>query len=142
MSTNSIFIAILWGALSGVLAIQLLSNLLAVLFCLHGLLLTRWKRLAKKVTGQIKYSINLRLLLRAALYSLLFAALLRFADSYVRHKFWFEYRGSTAILFMVVCSISVLCVLPTTLRRLRVIWRMSHEVDFAERRQRTRLLKS
>lgn len=48
MSTNSIFIAILWGALSGVLAIQLLSNLLAVLFCLHGLLLTRWKRLAKK----------------------------------------------------------------------------------------------
>ena len=142
MTTNSIFIAILWGALSGFLGIQLLSNLLALLFCTHGLFLTRWKRLAKKVTGQIKYSINLKLLLRVALYSLLFAALLRFGDSYVRREFWFEYRGNAAILFIAVCSISVLCSLPTAWRRLRVIWRMSHEVDFAERRQRTRMLKS
>lgn len=142
MTTNSIFIAILWGALSGYLGSQLLSNLLALLFCLHGLLLTRWKRLSKKVTGQIKYSINLKLSLKVVLYSLLFATLLRFGDSYVRREFWFEYRGNAAILFAAVCTVAALCFLPAIIRRLRIIWRISHEFDFAERRQRTRMLKS
>jgi len=142
MSTRIIFTAIVWGFLSGVLGVHLLSNLLAMIFCLHGLLLTRWKRLAKKVTGQVKYGINLMLLLRVALYALLFAALLRFGDSYVRHTFWFEYRGTAVILFGSAFLIAALISLPAVKKRLSVIWRMSHEVDYAEKRQRTRILKS
>lgn len=142
MTTNSIITATLWGGVSGILGIQILANLLALCFCLHGLLMTRWKRLAKKATGQIKYSVNLQLLFRLSLYTLLFVALLRFGDSYVRHKFWFEYRDNTLILFSAMSIVAALGFLPATSRRLRVIWRMSHEFDYAERRQRTRMLKS
>jgi hypothetical protein len=142
MSIRIIFTAIVWGSLAGVLSMHLLSNLLAAAFCLHGLLLTRWKRLAKKVTGQVKYGINLMLLLRVALYALLFAALLRFGDSYVKQTFWFEYRGTAAIIFGCVFSLAAALSIPAAIKRLAVIWRMSHEVDYAEKRQRTRILKS
>jgi hypothetical protein len=142
MSIRIIFTAIIWGFVSGLLAAHLLSNLLAVLFCLHGLLLTRWKRLAKKMTGQVKYGINVMLLLRVILYALLFTALLRFGDSYVQQTFWFEYRGTAAILFGSAFSIAALISIPAVKKRLSVIWRMSHEVDYAEKRQRTRILKS
>lgn len=142
MTITSITTAILWGALSGYLGIQLIANLLGILFCLHGLLLTRWKRLAKKVTGQIKYSINLQLIFRLSLYALAFVFLLNFGDSYVRREFWFEFRGHPAIIFAIVSTIVALSAFRPTSRRLRVIWRMSHEFDFAERRQRTRMLKS
>ena len=142
MTTSSIITATLWGVASGYIGLQILANLLALCFCLHGLLMTRWKRLAKKVTGQIKYSINLQLILRLTLYTLVFAALLHFGDGYVRGKFWFEYRDSPAILFTAAGIITALVFVPAAIRRLRVIWRMSHEFDFAERRQRTRMLKS
>ncbi len=142
MTVKTIFTAIIWGALAGALAMQALANLLALCYCLHGLLQTRWKRLAKKVTGQVKYSTILPLMFKVALYVLLFMMLLNFGDRYVRQQFWFSYQGHAGILFAIVATVAALALLPLTWRRLRVIWRMSHEFDFAERRQRTRMLKS
>jgi len=142
MSLSNVFTAIIWGSLSGILGIHFLSNLLAAVFCLHGLLLTRWKRLAKKMTGQINYGINLILLFRVALYVLLFAALLSFGDSLVRQTFRFSYQGPSAVLFSIALSLAALASVPVVKKRLTVIWRMSHEVNFAQKRQRTRMLKS
>lgn len=142
MTMNNLITATLWGVAAGFLGLQVMANLLALCFCLHGILMTRWKRLAKKLTGQIKYSINLQLFLKLVLYTTLFSVLLQFGDSYVRSKLWFEYQDSPAILFAVVSIITALAFLPAAIRRLKVIWKMSHEFGYAERRQRTRMLKS
>ena len=142
MTATTIFTSILWGALSGVLGIQILTNLLALLFCAHGLFQTRWKRLSNKAkAGQVKYGTILQLMLRIGLYTLLFVMLLSFGDSYVRREFWFEYRGDAALLFTAVATLATLGFLPAIRRRLQMVWRMSHEFDYAERRKRTRMLK-
>ncbi len=142
MTSQMTLVALLWGAVGGFLALQSLANLLAVGFCLHGLLLTRWKRLAKKgALGAINYTVNLKLLVRVAGYGLLFFLLLKTGDGLVRREFRFGYvgtplllAGSTAFLVVSVCFRAVL-------RRLAVVWKMSHQFDYAERRQRTRMLK-
>ncbi len=143
MNATTLVISLLWGAVSGLLAIHLLANLLAALFCLHGLILTRWKRLAQKAaTGLVKYHINLRLLLRVSLYVLLFGGLLYYGDSYIRKEFRLQYQGSGAILFYVAAALAALSRLKAMYKRSQVIWRMSHDFDYAERRQRTQMLKS
>ena len=142
MTVKTIFTAIIWGAVFGALAMQVLANLLAFCYCLHGLVQTRWKRLAKKVTGQVKYGTIFPLLVKVTLYTLLFMTLLNYGDRYVRQQFWFDYRGSASILFAITATVTALAFLPLAWRRLKVIWRMSHELDFAERRNRTRMLKS
>lgn len=142
MSTSTIFTAIFWGALSGALGIHILTNLLALCFCTHGLFKTRWKRLSNKAkAGQVRYGTILPLMLRISLYTLLLVALLSFGDSYVRREFWFEYRGNAALLFTAVATLATLGFLPAARRRLQMVWRMSHEFDYAERRKRTRMLK-
>ena len=79
MNITTITVALLWGAISGLLAIHSLANLLATGFCLHGILMTRWKRLTHKAaTGVVRYGINLRLLLRVVFYTLLFGGLLSY----------------------------------------------------------------
>lgn len=143
MNAATIIIALSWGAIFGLLAIHALANLLAILFCLHGLLLTRWKRLAHKAaTGCVKYGINLRLLLRVTLYGLLFVGLLYYGDSFVRKEFRFHYQGTDAIIFIVTASLVALSRLNAMRKRSQVIWRMSHDFDYAERRHRTQMLKS
>ena len=143
MSVTTIGIALLWGAISGLLAIHLLANLLAVLFCLHGVILTRWKRLAHKAaTGVVRYHINLRLLLRVALYALLFASLLYYGDSLIRRELGFQYNETAAMLFYAAAAAALLSRLNAMRKRSQVIWRMSHDFDYAERRQRTQMLKS
>jgi hypothetical protein len=132
----------IWGGLAGALGVQLLANGLGLLFCLHGMLQTRWKRLSKKLTGQVKYSTILPLMVKIALYALLFALLLQFGDRYVRREFWFAYTDTAVILFGASATVVAGTFLPAVRRRLRVIWRMSHEFDYAERRQRTKMLKS
>lgn len=143
MSVTTIIIALLWGALAGFLTIHLLANLLAVLFCLHGLLLTRWKRLAHKAaTGVVKYAINLRLLLRVMLYALLFGGLLYYGDANLGKGFHLHYPGADALLFYLAATLAALSRLNAMRKRSTVIWRMSHDFDYAERRQRTQMLKS
>lgn len=142
MNPETIIIALLWGALSGYLFIRLLDNLAAVVFCLHGLLLTRWHKLASKAaTGRVKSAIILPILLRVSLYALLCAYLLHVGFQYTRQELWFDYGGNGAVLYAVVAALVALSRLPAVKRRLTVIWKMTHEFDYADKRQRTFLLK-
>lgn len=143
MNVEMLLIVLLWGALAGYLAIHALANLFAISFCLHGLLLTRWKRLANKAAiGAVKYGTNLRLLLRMGLYALLFCGLIYYGDSFIRKEFRFQYNGTGLILFAAVASVVALSRLQAMRKRSQVIWRMSHTFDYAERRQRTQRLKN
>ena len=143
MSVTTIGIALLWGAISGLLVIHLLANLLAVLFCLHGVILTRWKRLANKAApGVVKYDINLNLLVRASCFALLFAVLLSLGDELVRKQFQFRYSGNILYLFSAAAIVSAAVRCNSTFKKLQIIWRMSHNFDYAERRQRTKRLKN
>jgi hypothetical protein len=142
MPFETIAIAILWGGLSGYLLIRLLDNLGAMVICLHGLLITRWQKLASKAsTGRVKSEIILRVLLRVSLYALLCVYLLHVGFQYTRQELWFDYGGDGAILFAVVAALIALSRLPAVRRRLLVIWKMTHEFDYADKRQRTFLLK-
>ena len=143
MTGKLIFGALCWGAAGGFLALQAAANLLAAGFCLHGLLMTRWKRLRRKgAAGAVKYSVNLRLLGKVAGYALLFFLLWQWGDAFARQQFRFTYHGPTILwagaAALLVSGLSA----RATWRRLADIWKMSHRVDYAERRQRTRMLKS
>ena len=142
MTTATIAIALIWGAIAGYLAIRTLDNLIALGFCLHGLFIGRWRRLATKATtGRVNPEITRRLMLRLTLYVMLFTGLLRLGYDFTRQKLWFDYGGDGALLFAAVAGIVALCRLPAARRRLTVVWRMSHEFDYAEKRQRTLQLR-
>ena len=94
MNFDTISIALVWGTLSGYLILRTLDSLLAIVFCLHGLLMTRWKRLANKAApGQIKYGTILNQMLRVILYGLLFGFLLESGNDLVQRTFHFSYHG-------------------------------------------------
>jgi hypothetical protein len=133
--------ALAWGGFFGYLALRLFDGLLGVGFCLHGLLLWRWKRLASTVaTGVAKPENILSLLLRLTLYTLVFAALLRFGDDLALHRLRSGDAGSGALPFFLAAGALVLIRLPATRRRLLHYWKMSHEYDYADRRRRTKML--
>lgn len=142
MNLDTIIVALAWGALSGYLILRTLDSLLAIGFCLHGLLLNRWRRLANKAApGQIKYGIILRLLLQVVLYGLLFSFLLEVGDSLVRREFLLNYQGTGGLLWGAMAASVVAIFLRASWLRLVVAWKMTHEFDYAEKRQRTFLLK-
>lgn len=142
MSFALVATALVWGLCFGYLATRIIDSLLGVGFCLHGLLLWRWKRLAVKVaTGVAKPESILGTLFRLALYALAFYALIHFGDDLVRRKLRFAYAGEGAIPFYLAACALALSRLPSTRRRLVHYWRMSHEFDYAERRRRTKLLR-
>ena len=142
MNFDTISIALTWGTLSGYLILRILDSLLAIVFCLHGLLMTRWKRLANKATpGQIKYGIILNQMLRVILYGLLFGFLLESGNNLVRREFHFSYQGSGGFLWGTMATIVAIFVLRTAWRRLIVTWKITHEFDYIEKRQRTFQLK-
>ena len=142
LNLNTIIIALSWGALSGYLILRTLDSGLAIIFCLHGLLMTRWKRLANKAKpGQVRYSIILRQLLQTVLYGILFSFLLNFGDNFSQRKFHFSYQGSEGILWGAVVMIVAIIFLRASWRRMIVTWKMTHTFDYAEKQQRTFLLK-
>jgi hypothetical protein len=142
MNPETIVIALLWGALSGYLLIRLLDNLSAVGFCLHGLIISRWHKLASKAsTGRVKSAVILPILLRVSLYSLLCAYLLHVGFQYTRQELWFDYGSRDGSFYAVIAALMALSRLPAVRRRLNVIWKMTHEFDYADKRQRTFLLK-
>ncbi len=142
MKYHTIIVALVWGTLSGYFALRILDSLLAVAFCLHGLLSSRWKWLNNKAApGQIRYSIVLKLLLRVTAYGLLCGYLLEAGDSFIRRKFSLVYHAPAEFLWGAMAVIVAVVFLRTSWRRLIVVWKMSHEFDFAEKRQRGFLLK-
>jgi hypothetical protein len=142
MSPEIISIALIWGALSGYLLIRTIDNLIAIGICVHGLLITRWQKLARKSsTGRVKSTIILPVLLRVSLYALLCGYLLHFGFRYTRQELWFDYGGDGAIPYAVVALLVIISRLPAVKARLLVIWKMTHEFDYADKRNRTFLLK-
>jgi hypothetical protein len=142
MNLASVATALVGGLFFGYLAIRILDSLLGIGFCLHGLLIWRWKRLAVKVaTGVAKPENILGLMFKLTLYTLLFATLMHFGEDLVRHNLRLPYSGSGNILFFMAAGVLVLSRLSATRRRLIHYWRMSHEFDYAERRRRTQLLR-
>jgi len=142
LNIDTIIIALIWGTLSGYLILRTLDSLLAIVFCLHGLLMTRWKRLANKAApGQIKYGIILNQMLRVILYGLLFGFLLESSNNLVQRKFHFSYQGYSSLLWGTMATIVAIFFLRTSWRRLIIAWKITHEFDYAEKRQRTFQLK-
>lgn len=142
MNFDTISIALVWGTLSGYLILRTLDSLLAIVFCLHGLLMTRWKRLANKAApGQIKYGTILNQMLRVILYGLLFGFLLESGNNLVQRTFHFSYHGSGGLLWGVMATIVAIFFLRAAWRRLIVTWKITHKFDYAEKRQRTFQLK-
>ncbi len=142
MNLDTIIIALIWGTLSGYLILRILDSLLAIVFCLHGLLMTRWKRLANKATpGQIKYGTILHQLFRVTLCGMVCGFLLESGNNLVQKKFHFDYQGFSGLLWGVLAAIVAIFLLRASWRRLIVAWKITHEFDYAERRQRTSLLK-
>ncbi len=142
MTAQLFLVALLWGGLGGFLVLNAFINLLAVGFCLHGLLMTRWQRLAKKVSiGAVKYSVNLKLLLQVGVFALLCVVFLQMGDEFVRRKFHYTYLGSQAAVTGITALLVVAAGFKSLRRRLKDLWKISHKFDFAERRQRTRMLK-
>jgi len=142
LNLDTIIIALLWGTLSSYLILRTLDSGLAIILCLHGLLTTRWKRLVNKAKpGQIRYGLLLRLLFQAVLSGILFGYLLVLGDDLIQRKFHFNYQGSGGLLWGVVASITAIFFLRASWRRMKVIWKMTHEFDYADKQQRTFLLK-
>lgn len=142
MNAESTIIALIWGALSGLLLLRILESLLATLFCLQGLLASRWKRLVNKASpGQIKYSVILNTLLRVFLFGLLFAGLYATGDALVRREFWFSYHKHDMLIWAVAAGLAVIVLLRGSWRRLAMVWKMTHHFDFAEKMKRTVMLK-
>ncbi len=143
MSITLVVIAICWGLLAGYLLLRLADSLLGLLFCVHGLFARRWKILAdKNATGLIRPRLILKLALRLACYAALCAFLLEAGDQFLRSEYRFHYGGVQGVVFVVVGVGVLLNRVPNSWRRMKLVWRMSHEFDFAERRERTRMLRS
>ncbi len=143
MRIELILIALAWGVIAGVLATLGAASLASLCSCLHGLVMGRWKRLADKTaTGLIRPALLLRLIGQTALLALLCVFLIRFGHNYAHREFGFFYEGTSGILFAVGAGAAVIGRLRSARDRLARYWRMSHEFDYAEKRKRTRMLRS
>ncbi len=142
MGMSLVVISIGWGLLAGYLLLRGTDSVIGLLFCLHGLFDRRWKKLAdKNATGLIRPQLILKLALRLGIYAAICAFLLESGQSFVQREYRFSHAGLPGNLFGVAATVAILTLLLTSLRRLKLVWRMAHEFDFAERRERTRLLK-
>ncbi len=143
MSVTLVLIAIFWGLIAGYLLLRGTDSLLGLLFCVHGLFKRRWKQLAdKNATGLIRPRLILKLALRLGCYALMCVFLLEAGDGFLRREYRFHYGELAGVLFALAAGSVILSRLLTSWRRMKLVWRMTHEFDFAERRERTRLLKS
>lgn len=136
------FIALIWGGLAGYLLLRAVDSLVGLLFCLHGLFEQRWKRLAdKNATNLVRPRRILKLGLRLGCSAALCVFLLNGGDAFLRRAYHFQYVDSHGIVFVVAGGVILLSRLLISWRRIKLVWRLSHEFDFAERRERTRLLR-
>jgi len=131
-----------WGAVAGYLMLRAFDSLLAIVFALHGLLMSRWKWLRNRATpGQIANDIILSQLLKAGIFGALFTFLLAEGDNLMWGEFRFNYQGQAGMLWMAGAAVVALIFVRKSWRKLVVVWKLTHEVDYAHKRQRTVLLR-
>lgn len=142
MSTLLAIVGIFWGLLAGYLLLRGIDSLLGLLFCIHGLFARRWKILAdKNATGLVRPRQILKLALRLACYAALCVLLLEVGDGFLQREFHFYYGDIPGALFVAGGGMVIFSRILTSWRRLKLVWRLTHEFDFAARRERTRMLK-
>ena len=131
-----------WGAVAGYLVLRAAGSLLAILFSLHGLFMSRWKWLKNRATpGQIAYDIILSQLFKAGMFGALFIFLLVEGDKLMWGEFRFDYKGQEGIVWAVAAAIVTLIFARKSWRNLVVVWKLTHEVDYAHKRHRTAMLR-
>jgi hypothetical protein len=134
--------AFFWGAGAGYLMLRAVESSLAIVFSLHGLLLSRWKWLKNTATpGQIANDIILSQLLKAGILGILFTFLLVEGDNLMWGEFRFSYHGQAGVLWALAAGIIALFFVRKSWRKLVVVWKLTHEVGYAKKRQRTVLLR-
>lgn len=142
MQLDISIVALIWGTLSGYAILRSLDSLLAVIFSLHSLLINRWKQLINKAApGQISYDIILNQLFKAGFFGLVFVYALKLGDNFVWREFRFTYQGNNGLLWAISAGIVAIIFLRATWRKLVVVWKTTHEVDYAHKRQRTYMLR-
>lgn len=135
-------IALGWGAVSGYLLLRMLDCTIGAALCLHGLLMSRWKRLVNKAApGQISYDVILGQLFKVGILGLLFSYLVSTGTHQLYRKFDFSLHGQTGQLWLIAAALVALLLVRSSWRRLRIIWKITHQVDYAAKRQRTYLLR-
>ncbi len=143
MSIDIIAIAMAWGIVSGYLLIRIMDSLVGVILCLLALINARWKRLAGKPSvNHVDPGIILRLMFQLTVIAVLCGFLFYYGYGFIRRESGFDYSGGKLILWSAMACATALSRLPATRRRLIFFWKMIHEFDYAQRRQRTFLLKS
>lgn len=142
MTIETIITCLVWGICSGFLLLRLVECLLAAVICLQGLFLSRWKRLVNRNSpGQIRYGTIIDTLLRVLLFGLLFGIMFEIGDTLARREFRFNGQGSEGILWAGTAGLTALLMLRNAWQRLDVVWKLTHIFDYAEKRNRTILLK-
>ena len=143
MSATLLFFSVGWGLFAGYVLLRCMDSLLGLIFCVHGLFERRWKKLAdKNATDLVRSAVILKLALRLGFYVLLCVFLLKVGDGLFRQDYHLQYAGFSGLLFSIAGGSVILSRLMTSWQRLKLVWRITHEFDFAARRERTRLLKS
>jgi len=132
-----------WGAVAGYIILRAVESLLVIVVSFHGLLLSRWKWLKNKANpGQIANDIILSQMLKAGFLGILFTFLLAEGDNLMWGEFRFSYQGQAGVLWSVAAGIVALVFVRKSWRKLHVVWKLTHEVGYAQKRQRTVLLRS
>jgi uncharacterized membrane protein YraQ (UPF0718 family) len=152
MTFGSLIVALIWGMICGYAFLRIFDNVVALGVCLHGLSLSPRRKKksgakpeadskSKKKPTWVNPRIIRKLMWQLGLYLLFFAAVVYLGDSVVKRQLFFNYQGSGGIVWIATAAAVFLLRLPTSFRRIALIRRLSHERDYAERRDRTYLLK-
>ncbi|MDY6848516.1 MAG: hypothetical protein AB7F20_09700 [Geoalkalibacter sp.] len=152
MTFGSLLVALIWGIICGYAFLRIFDSIVALGVCLHGLSLSPRRKKksgarpepnskSKKKPTFVNPRIIRKLMWQLGLYLFFFAAVVYLGDSVVKRQLFFSYQGSVGITWGVAAAAVFLLRLPTSFRRIALIRRLSHERDYAERRDRTYLLK-
>ncbi|AJF06243.1 hypothetical protein [Geoalkalibacter subterraneus] len=154
MTFGTLIVALIWGMICGYAFLRIFDSVVALGVCLHGLSLSprRKKKSAAKPEPDSKSKtkkkpswVNPRtirkLMWQIGLYLFFFALVVYLGDSVVKRQLFFSYQGSSVVVWGVAAAAIFLLRLRTSFRRIALIHRLSHERDYAEKRDRTYLLK-
>jgi len=152
MTFGSLLVALIWGMISGYAFLRIFDSIVSLGVCLHGLSLSPRRKKksgakpetdskSKKKPTWVNPRIIRKLMGQLGLYLFFFVAVVYLGDSVVKRQLFFSYQGSAGIVWIVVAAAVFLLRLATSLRRIALIRRLSHERDYAERRDRTYMLK-
>ena len=142
MNSFTIITALLWGICCGYCGIRLFETGINCLSTIHGLFQRRWKSLINKaMPGQIAYGILLDLFARILLQGFLFGSLLFWGNDWVIGTTGFSYNDTLLWIWVIAVTSTAFIALRPSLRKIAIAWKIGHEFDYAQKRQRTLLIR-